>query len=97
MPCSKPSVALVLEAWQRGGVDDTSPEAIRRYSELLRRLEPGQRLELASKLIQATRELAIAGLRRAAVPRELTPAELRRGLAERLYGRELSERFFRPG
>lgn len=80
-----------------GIVDDTSVEAARRQVELLRRLGPRQRLELSVKLTIATREMAMAGLRHAAGSRALSELELRRGLAERLYGAAVAERCFGTG
>lgn len=68
-------------------VDDTSAAAERRYFELLRLKSPSERLAIAVRLSHAVRELAVAGVKQ----REphATPREIRRGLAERLYGAEV--------
>ena len=82
-----------------GGVDpafgemlDTSPEQRRRYYELLRSLTPAQRAAKLSGLSHMVRGLAEAGIRarNSGVSRD----EIRRQLAEILYGRAAAERLF---
>jgi hypothetical protein len=73
-------------------VDDTSAAAERRYFELLRRKSPSERVEMTIRLNRAVRDLAVAGVKLRHP--YATPLELRRGLAERLYGREVAERLF---
>ena len=65
-------------------MDDTSPEAQRRYFELLSQRTPAQRLAMAARLIQASRQMAMAGLRQQHP--DATEAQLRAFLARRLYG-----------
>jgi hypothetical protein len=78
-----------------GHVDDTSSAASRRYAELLRHAGPQRRLQICVQLSSATRELAIAGIRQAHVDRALTDGQVRRKLAERLYGEEVAHRLFK--
>jgi len=74
-------------------VQDTSPEAQRRYYELLGQLSPEQRLARAARLSHATRELALAGIRQQQP--QLDETEVKIALAERLYGRGTADRIAR--
>ena len=72
---------------------DTSSDALRVRDDIVRRMPPAQRLRLALELSEATRDLALAQLRRASpelderalvvellrrrYPREVLPPELR--------------------
>jgi len=76
-------------------VNDTSPEAQRRYDELLRQRSPAERLAIAMSLNRAVRTLALAGIR-AAHP-HASPREVDRLLAARLYGEDVANRLFGPG
>lgn len=69
---------------------DTSPEALKRYHEHLRRLTPAQRLKIAAGLSLGTRRLALAGLRQRHP--KASEEELKVRLAVRLYGREAARR-----
>jgi hypothetical protein len=71
---------------------DTSPERMRRYHELLRAQEPWQRLRTAIALSSAVRQLAEAGLRMRHPG--ASDQELRVRLAVRLYGRAAAIRLF---
>ncbi len=73
-------------------VRDTNPKAEARYYELLRQRSAAERLEMASALTNAARELALAGIRERSP--NLTERQLRAKLAERLYGREVATRLF---
>jgi hypothetical protein len=71
---------------------DTDEHAQARYTELLRRMTPAQRLERAAALSMAVRELAMAGLRQRHP--QANEEELKRRLVVRLYGREAGIRLF---
>lgn len=73
---------------------DTSGEAHARYAELLRKLEPHQRLRAALGLSRATRELAEAGVR-ARMP-HATDAQVRWEVVALLYGEDAALRLFGP-
>ena len=73
-------------------VEDTSPAAEARYRELLAQAGPMRRLEIFSQLTMASRELALAGIKRESP--EASPLELRARLAERLYGSDVRKRLF---
>lgn len=75
-------------------MEDTSPKAKARYSELIREAGPEKRLAICLGLTRATRELAIAGIRAAHAGRALDDDELRHELARRLYGAEVARRVF---
>jgi hypothetical protein len=75
-------------------VGDTSAKVTARYFELLRQAGPERRLAICIGLSRATRELAIAGIKRAHPDRRLSDDELRQELAERLYGAEVARRVF---
>jgi hypothetical protein len=75
-------------------VRDTSPKANARYFELLRQAGPERRLAICLGLSRATRELAIAGIKRSHPDRVFSDHELRQKLAERLYGAEVARRVF---
>ena len=72
--------------------EDTSPDAIDRYHEGLRRLPAHERARIADGLTTSVRQLAEAGIR--ARHPEATDEEVRCRLAVRLYGRAVAERFF---
>ena len=77
------------------GVDeDTSPEAQRRYFDLLRKQEPVARLQQAARLTTMVRQLALADIK--ARHPGATPRQEQALLAERLYGRDVAVRLF-PG
>ena len=65
---------------------DTPPENLARYHQLLRQMSPMARLQKAADLSVAVRQLALAGLRLRHP--QAAPDELRARLAVRLYGRE---------
>lgn len=71
---------------------DTSPAAAARYAELLRKLEPSQRLRASMALSRATRRLAEAGVR--GRHPTATEEEVRRELVALLYGEEAARRLF---
>ena len=71
---------------------DTSPQAERRYFELLSAQTPLQRLESALRLSRTVRELAVAGIR--AVHPNASPSQMKAHLANRLYGREVAENLY---
>jgi hypothetical protein len=73
-------------------VNDTSPDAQRRYEELLRAQTPAQRLAIAVSLTGAVRTLAVAGIR-AAHP-NASVGEIDARLATRMYGAEVALRLF---
>jgi hypothetical protein len=74
-------------------VRDTSPKQAARYIELLRALEPHQRLAIAMSLNRSVRNLAIAGIR--AQHPNADEDEVRVRLTVRLYGRAAAERLFK--
>jgi hypothetical protein len=77
---------------RNGAARDTSPEAERRYTALLRAQPPHRRLEQAMALTRTVRELAVVGIK------QRHPAasshEIRVRLAVRLYGIAAAERIF---
>jgi hypothetical protein len=73
-------------------LDDTSAAAQSRYFELLRQKSARERLEIAVRLSRAVRELAVAGVKQR--DPGANARKIRRGLAERLYGRDVAERLF---
>jgi hypothetical protein len=73
-------------------MQDTSPEAERRYYELLAAKSPMERLAIAVRLTNAVRTLAEAAIR--ARHPTATSDEVRAHLAERLYGRAVARRLF---
>jgi hypothetical protein len=73
---------------------DTSREAHARYTELLQKLTPEQRLRATMGVCRATRELAEAGVR-ARMP-DATEPEVRRAVVVLLYGEEAAARLFGP-
>ena len=66
---------------------DTSPEAEQVQADVLRRLGPNRRLEIAIAMSEEVRELAKQRLRRQHP--ELDEAGLQRALIEELYGIKL--------
>lgn len=72
---------------------DTTPEAQQMVFELMRSMSVGKRLTLACEMIQATRMLMLADLRRR-FPRA-SEDELRRRLIARLLPREVVLRAYR--
>jgi hypothetical protein len=79
-----------LKGYASGVDQDTSPEQIRRYHELLRRMTPVQRLKKAMGLTLMVRKLAEAGIRQRYPT--ASAEEIRARLAVRLYGREQARR-----
>ena len=75
-------------------MDDTSPKANARYFELLRQAGPAKRLAICASLSRTTRELAIAGIKAAHPGRQLSENDIRRALAERLYGSKVARRLY---
>ncbi len=73
--------------------EDTSPEQLRRYHELLRSMTPAQRLRQAAALTMAVRTMAIAGIRQRHP--NATEEEVRARLAVRLDGRAAARRLCR--
>jgi hypothetical protein len=71
---------------------DTSPQQIRRYHELLRRMTPVQRLHKAVALSMTVRKLAEAGIRDRHP--SASDEEVRARLAVRLFGRKEALRIF---
>lgn len=67
---------------------DTSPEAFELYRSLLSRLSGEERLMRASRMFDSAREMILASL-----PKNLSPAEVRRRLYQRMYGEPLPEDF----
>lgn len=72
------------EMRQGWSVRDTSEAARRRYFELLRRQSPAEKMRTVVALTNAARRLALAGIRERHP--NLSPAQERCLLAERLYG-----------
>jgi hypothetical protein len=75
-----------------GEMLDTSPAQRRRYYEWLRTLTPQERALEVDRLSQSVLALACAGIR--ARDAGAGPREIARQLAERLYGRKITLRFF---
>jgi len=71
-------------------VQDTSPEALTRYFELMTEQTPSQRFASARRLTGMVRALALAGLREAQPG--ASEAEIRLELARRLYGDDVAAR-----
>lgn len=71
---------------------DTQPKARERYRELISRLTPAQRFDIAARLSDSVRELAVAGIRKR-FP-DADSEEIRVRLAVRLYGRAVAARLF---
>jgi hypothetical protein len=71
---------------------DTTPDAEKRYFELLAAAGPQKRLQMAARLSMSVRELARAGIR-AAHP-AFSEHQVRAALAARLYGPEIARRVF---
>jgi hypothetical protein len=69
---------------------DTDERARARYTALLTRMTPAQRLEMASSLSMSVRTLALAGLRQRHPHAD--EEELKRRLTVRLYGRNVGIR-----
>lgn len=73
---------------------DTNPEAEKVQVAGLRSLSPWRKLEMASDLTMAARQLALAGLR-GRFP-AASPAELRRRLATLCLGPKLAAKVYGP-
>lgn len=73
---------------------DTSPEAERVLMDLLRQASPARKFEMIVSANQASRELALAGLRMRH-PSE-PPERLRRRLADLWLGEELATKAYGP-
>ena len=72
---------------------DTRPEAERLHIDLIRQAPVWRRVELAGRMYEAVKTLAMSGLRRHP---HATPEELRRLLADLLLGPELAMRAYGP-
>ncbi len=70
---------------------DTSPEVHRLYQSMVMQLSGGERLVRAAMLFDAARAMVLASL-----PKDLSQAELRRRLYERMYGEPLPADFKMP-
>jgi hypothetical protein len=70
---------------------DTSPEAYELYRFMLMQLSGEERLLRASRMFDAAREMILASF-----PEDLSPAEVRRRLYERIYGEPLPADFPLP-
>jgi len=70
---------------------DTSPEAHELYQFMLMQLTGEERLIRASRMFEAAREMILASF-----PKDLSAAEVRRRLYERLYGEPLPADFPLP-
>ncbi|HEY4188683.1 MAG TPA: hypothetical protein VGP07_26690 [Polyangia bacterium] len=75
-------------------MEGTTPQANRRYVELLRQAGPAQRLEICASLTRAARERVRAEIQAAAPGQLLSEREINRRLAERLYGATVARRLF---
>ena len=73
---------------------DTHPEIEKIQFELLQQVPIDQKLMMVANLNQAVIEMALSGLR-SQYPGE-SPSRLRRRLADRLLGKELSEKVYGP-
>jgi hypothetical protein len=69
-------------------MNDTSPEVEAFYFSLLMKLTPEERFIRGALMFDAAREMILASL-----PKDLSPAELRRRLYERIYGEPLPTDF----
>jgi hypothetical protein len=75
-------------------LSDTHPDAERKQIEALRRMSAGRRIELVSQLTIATRQMALAGLRKR-FP-QASDQELHRRLATLCLGPELASKVYGP-
>jgi len=64
-------------------MNDTSPEIAAKMRELWMALPPGERLVRGALMFDAAREMILASM-----PKDLPPAEFKRLLYFRIYGRE---------
>lgn len=69
-------------------MNDTSAEVDAFYRSLLMKLTPEERFVRGALMFDAAREMVLASL-----PKDLSPAELRRRLYERIYGEPLPPDF----
>lgn len=77
------------------GLTDTDPKALEVHLRLMREAPAWRKLQLVDDLNRTLRALALSDLRRR-YP-EATETELRRRLAERLFGSALAKRAYGPG
>lgn len=70
-------------------MNDTSPEIRRKQFEMMKKLSPNRRIELACEMFQTAREIIIASL-----PKNLSEEEFKRRLYFRTYGEHLPDDFF---
>jgi hypothetical protein len=68
---------------------DTPKEIRRKQLEMMKKLSPDRRIELACEMFQTARDLIIASL-----PKDLSEEEFKRQLYFRTYGEHLPEDFF---
>ena len=70
-------------------MNDTSPEIEQLQFEMMMKLGPAKRIELASEMYMAARESIFASL-----PSHLSEIDRRMAFAERMYGSEFTDDFF---
>lgn len=70
-------------------ITDTPKEIRRMQFEMMKRLSPNRRIELACEMFQTAREMIIASL-----PKNLSEREFKEQLYFRTYGEHLPEDFF---
>ena len=75
-------------------ISDTHPEIERLQLELLRQAPPWKKVYLMDQMYQATKLMALSGLRQR-YP-NAGPAELRRRLADLMLGPDLAKRAYGP-
>jgi hypothetical protein len=71
-------------------MNDTTADIRRRQFDLMKKLSPNRRIELACEMFQTAREMIIASL-----PKNLSEQEFKRQLYFRIYGEHLPEDFFK--
>lgn len=70
-------------------MNDTPKEIRRLQFEMMKKLSPNRRIELACEMFQTAREMIIASL-----PKNLSEQEFKKQLYFRTYGEHLPEDFF---
>jgi len=68
---------------------DTSPEIEKKQRELMMKMTPNQRIEMACEMFMNSRNLFLASL-----PKDLSEEEVKKKLYFRTYGEELPNDFF---
>lgn len=71
-------------------MNDTTAEIRRKQFEMMKKLSPNRRIELACEMYQTAREMIIASL-----PKNLSEKEFKQQLYFRTYGEHLPEDFFK--